>query len=235
MKRRLILVVVAAALTAAIVLMPLRFALALAIPDDGSITMRSASGTIWDGRVEDMRVGRTSWGALDVGLRPLPLLLGRAEFDVARMEGSPLGPLTGRLISGFGQRGVADLTGTIGISGGGRLPVESVRFDGLSAALSASGCDDASGRVQVMLGVRIAGLVLRNGLSGAIRCDSRRIVVPLAGESGMERLTLRIAGDGAYDAQLSVQASDPLLGAALSAAGFRPTAEGYVRNERGRF
>ena len=162
------------------------------------------------------------------------MLLGRAEFDFARVQGGPLGPLDGRLVIGPSRRGIANVSGSVGVRTTGAIPVETLRFDDVSAGFADNRCTTGAGRLHVVLGIRIAGLALRNGLSGTLRCDGDRLVVPLVGDSGLERLTLRLRRDGGYDARLAVQAADPLLRAALSLAGFRAAADGYVRSERGR-
>ena len=41
--------------------------------------------------------------------------------------------------------------------------------------------------------------------------------------------------DRSYDARLVIRADEPMLGAALSIAGFRPTGQGYIRTHRGQF
>ena len=70
-----------------IALLPLRVAVGLAAPDN--VTARSIEGSMWDGRIGDLRVGPLPLGTIDAGLRPLPLLLGRAEFDLRREGVAP--------------------------------------------------------------------------------------------------------------------------------------------------
>lgn len=229
--------IVVAVLMAAILFLPLRLAAGLFGLDDLGLTARQTSGTLWSGRLDQARLGGLDLGTLDTGLHPLPLLLGRARFDFERAEsGGPM-PLSGAVETGPGRRLVDGLTGTVGMTGAGLggLPIDSISFDQLSVHFSDGQCRSASGKLQVLLAVRIAGIDLRNGLSGDARCEGRALLIPLVGQSGMERLNLTVNGDGSYQARFGLAATDPVTAAALSAAGFSATAEGYYRTVRGRF
>jgi general secretion pathway protein N len=74
----------------------------------------------------------------------------------------------------------------------------------------------------------VGGLSLAQGLSGVARCESGLLLLPLVSQSAMERLNLRIAGDGSYKAELIVRSTDPVLAAKLAASGFASTQAGYV-------
>jgi general secretion pathway protein N len=226
--------IAAVVLLALLVFTPLRFATGLIGLGDGAVSARSASGLIWAGRLDQARVAGLDLGTLDVGLHPLPLALGRARIGFERSEGNGA-PLSGAIESGIGRRGFDGVTGSLPGGNIGGLPVESIAFDNARLLFVDGQCREAGGRVTLTLGLSIAGLELRNGLSGDLRCEGREAAVTLAGQSGLERLTLTVDADGKYVARLGVQSADPLLGAALSAAGFGTTAEGYVRTMRGRF
>lgn len=234
---RLHLWTLTAMILAFIMCLPLRLAVSLIGLEDAGLTARMASGTIWSGRLEQSRLGPFHLGTVDTGLSALPLLLGRAHFVVERAGNDGAGPLAGSLELSSGRRAIDQLSGTIGITGTalGGLPVESVQLDKFSVLFRDGHCRLASGKVQLMLAGRIAGLDLRNGLSGSARCQGRSLVIPLAGQSGMERLTLTIDGTGRYEARFGIAASDPMTATALSAAGFSSTAEGWHRVFRGRF
>jgi general secretion pathway protein N len=58
-------------------------------------------------------------------------------------------------------------------------------------------------------------------LTGEVRCAGDSVELPLASQSGMERLNVRIASSGKLQATMHVRATDPLLVAGLSANGFR--------------
>lgn len=233
MTRRRILVGLAI-LAAIILFLPLRLAGALIGFDDLGLTSRSAGGTIWSGQLDQARIGGFDLGTLDVGLKPLPLLLGRASLGIERVAAEGTQPLNGTVSVGIGRRAVEGLTGTIGGSSIGSLPIESIAFDNATLVFADGRCVEASGRVTVTVGLSVAGLQLRNGMTGGLACEGRDLVTTLVGQSGLERLRLNIDAQGNYVARLMVQSTDPVLGAALGAAGFGPTAEGYVRTSRGR-
>lgn len=188
---------------ALLIFMPLRLALGLAGTGAGGLTARSAGGTVWSGRLIDARIGSIDVGTIDTSLRPLPLLLGRLRFDGERTGGAPL---AGSAETGWGRRAIHELTGTL--SGGriGDVPIEQVTMDALTVIFSGGRCAEASGRVRIVLGFDIAGVALRNGLSGVARCDNGALLLPLTGDSGVERLVLRITGDGRYSGTLGTGA-----------------------------
>ncbi len=220
---------------AAILFLPLRLVSGMIGFDDLGVTARHASGTIWSGRMEQVRGGGFDLGTLDVGLKPLPLLLGRASLDFQRTEGSGGEPLSGSASIGPGRRAIDGLTGAVVGGDFSGIPVERIAFEQASVVFADGQCREASGRVTVTIGFSVAGLQLRNGMTGALACEGSDLKVELVGQSGLERLILTSDADGNYVARLLVQSTDPVLGAALSSAGFGPTAEGFVRTMRGRF
>ena len=223
-----------AILAAIILFLPLRLAGALIGFDNLGLTARSAGGTVWSGQLDQARLGPVDLGTLDVGLKPLPLLLGRASLDVERAAAEGTQALSGTVSVGIGRRAIDGLTGTVGGSTIGGLPIESIAFDNATVVFADGRCVEASGRATVTVGLSIAGLQLRNGMTGGLNCEGRDLVTTLTGQSGLERLRLTIDADGSYVARLMVQSTDPFLGAALTAAGFGPTDQGYVRTSRGR-
>jgi general secretion pathway protein N len=223
-----------AILAAIILFLPLRLAGALIGFDNLGLTARSAGGTVWSGQLDQARLGPVDLGTLDVGLKPLPLLLGRASLDVERAATEGTQALSGTVSVGIGRRAIDGLTGTVGGSTIGGLPIESIAFDNATVVFADGRCVEASGRATVTVGLSIAGLQLRNGMTGGLNCEGRDLVTTLTGQSGLERLRLTIDADGSYVARLMVQSTDPFLGAALTAAGFGPTDQGYVRTSRGR-
>jgi general secretion pathway protein N len=226
--------IAAAIVLALLMFAPLRFVVGVVGLDDAGISSRTASGLIWFGRLDQARAGKIDIGTLDVGLQPLGLALGQTNFDFARSDAAGEA-LSGTVVRGIDRRGVADVTGSLAGGDIGGLPVERLTFERVSVLFAGGLCREAEGRVTLVPGLTIAGLQLRNGLTGPVRCEGRAATMTLAGQSGMERLTMSIDPDGSYTVRLGVQAADPLLGAALTAAGFGPTAEGYVRTSRGRF
>lgn len=219
---------------AALIFMPLRLASGIIGLDAMGVSARQVGGSVWSGRMEQTRIGGFDLGTVDVGLNPLSLLLGRARMGFERVSGVGIEPLAGTYDIGPGRRVIDGLSGTVLATGWTDLPIEKLSFEGVNVHFSDGQCRSASGRVQLMLAVRIAGLDLRNGLSGVARCEGGALLLPLAGQSGMERLTLTITGDGQYEARFGINATDPITSAALAAAGFSATAEGYFRVVRGR-
>lgn len=233
MTRRRILVGLAI-LAAIILFLPLRLAGGLVGFDDLGLTARSAGGTVWSGQLDQARLGPVDLGTLDIGLKPLPLLLGRASMTVDRAATAGTQPLSGTVSLGIGRRAIEGLSGTLGGTSIGGLPVESIAFDNATIIFADGRCVEAAGRMTMTVGLSVAGLQLRNGMTGGLNCEGSSVATTLVGQSGLERLRLEIDGDGNYVARLMVQSTDPALGAALSAAGFGPTAEGFVRTARGR-
>jgi general secretion pathway protein N len=65
------------------------------------------------------------------------------------------------------------------------------------------------------------GLDLANGLTGDARCDGGALLLPLASQSGQERIDLRIRADGAYEATMRIRTADPVLAGTLAGSGFQ--------------
>jgi general secretion pathway protein N len=235
-RRRIVTALALVAFAALVACLPLRLAAGWLL-DGSGLTARRASGLIWAGYLDSARIGGFDLQTMDLGLEPLPLLIGRARlwFNRPGTDNPGVEPLTGKIVIGWNRRALQDVSGMVRDGAVAGVPVERMSFDRASVAFSDGACTTASGRVTLVPAVRIAGLELRNGLSGDLRCEGRDLIVALAGESGMERLLLTVNGSGGYSARLTVQTSDAALGAGLSAAGFTPMAGGYEQRLRGRF
>ena len=72
-------------------------------------------------------------------------------------------------------------------------------------------------------------------MMGRIRCQNGMLLVPLASESAMEKLDLRIAGDGQYRATAYLQQPAAELTPLLSLAGFTPVPGGFRKVGKGQF
>lgn len=243
MKPRLILnrrvgVGIVFAMLAAIAFFPLRLALdgaglSGAKGGDG-INARQVRGSIWSGQIYDAMLGELHIGDVTVGLSPLDLAMARLRLDIRR-EGGVMGDLRGAWIKGFNQNGVADVTGVIAASDiFGALPVSGLEMDGVTAVFSGALCARASGKLRLRLNGDIAGIALSQGLSGAAVCDGDAVQFPLASQTGLEGLTLRVRRDGSYDAQVLVRGGRDMNVAALQASGFSPRGEDYVLSLKGR-
>jgi general secretion pathway protein N len=214
---------VAAAMLFLIALLPLSVALPLVTPPESGLSARRASGTIWSGTLHDARVAGMALGDTRVGLRALPLLVGEAQtwFE------APL--LRGIIIASGSGFGMAHGNGAVDVDIRVKpLPLSQLTLDDASVRFTGNRCAGAEGRVRASVTGDIGGLALPGGMSGTLRCDGSALLIPLVGQSGMERLDLRVTGDGKWRAELSVRSTDPAVAAKLVAAGFTPGPGGYA-------
>ncbi|HWV11961.1 MAG TPA: type II secretion system protein N, partial [Sphingobium sp.] len=100
------------------------------------------------------------------------------------------------------------------------LPIGSLVMDDVSAYFSGERCGHAEGRVRAQMAGQFSGLNLSQGLSGMASCDGDALLLPLASQSGMEKLTLRIWRSGRYVAEMRVETADATLADALAKSGF---------------
>ncbi|MES2301527.1 MAG: type II secretion system protein N [Pseudomonadota bacterium] len=203
---------------ALLALLPLRLMLGWAAPDN--VTARSVEGSVWSGRIADLQVGPLPLGTVDAGLEPLPLLLGRAQFAVSRAGEVPF---SAKASAGGGEVRLSGANGSVALPGGlGGLPVTAISFGDFSGRIEDGACAEAVGTLGMTLapaGPLLPGAVT---LSGKARCDKGELLVPMQGSGGMERLTLRIEGDGTWKADLvlsglPVEVSGPLLQSGFTA------------------
>ncbi|MCH7629547.1 MAG: type II secretion system protein N [Proteobacteria bacterium] len=187
------------------------------------LSAQAAQGSVWAGRLQDAAYGPLALGDLDARLAPLPLLLGRAEVAL-RGEG---------FAARLSRAGVREASGMLPLRGGlGALPVESAAFDHVTAVFRDGACDAALGRVGLTLAIPgVSSLVL----SGEARCAGAVLLLPLRGPGGMERLDLRVQGDGRWRADLVLSGLSPEAAAPLRAAGLAARPDGLVLRTGGRF
>lgn len=217
--------VAAGLLLGLILLLPLRVALSALALDQAGLSARSVSGTVWGGRIEDMRLGRLSIGTVDAGLAPLPLLLGRARLSMAP-AGTRAGP-SGAVVVGRHLVG-ADLTGSVPASGLlGAIPVASLDLDAVRVRFVDGVCVEAGGRIRARLAGPVALLGLSQGFEGPLRCAERALSATLSSQSGQARLALRVEGDARYQADVIVAEPDAALAPLLQGAGFTAVPGGY--------
>lgn len=194
---------------ALIVLLPLRVILALAMPE--SISARGVEGIVWSGRIVDLNVGPLPLGTVDAELRPLPVLVGRPQLAVSR-EGFSASIAPAR---------VTDANGSLALPGGlGGLPVTSLGFGNFSAAMPDGRCREASGTLSLTLAS--LGPLLPDAItvSGTARCEKGDLVVPMRGPRGMERLTVKLSGDGRWQADLGLAGLPQETADLLKSSGF---------------
>ena len=224
------LLLLCALLIALAAFLPMRLALGWLGLGDKGITARAVQGSIWSGRLKEVRIGAAPLGDLDAGLSSLQLLLGRARINVVGAQG-----IRGAIELGRGAFGIADMSGTIPLGAAfAPLPLDALELAGVSVRFTDGQCDRAKGGVKATLNRDVSGLNLAQGMSGNVRCEGGALLLPLQSQSGMERLGLRLFEDGRYELDLAVRPGDAALGAKLGAAGFRQTAQGYVFSLKGR-
>lgn len=230
-RRRIITVSALLLFVALIVFMPLRSI----IGGDG-ISARRIDGIIWDGSVRDLRVGRITVGDVNARLHFLPLLLGRAEVSLFRGD-APLAPgISGsvtRRIGGFQMDGI---TATLPVQTlFAPLPAENIEFQDFSTRFIAGRCADAGGSVRLTLAGTLPGVDIANGLLAKPKCEGGQLLIPLLSQSAMERVNIRISGDGSYSASIILEGDRTEQAALLTLAGFRAGAGGYQMVRKGRF
>lgn len=194
---------------ALIVLLPLRVILALAMPE--SISARGVEGIVWSGRIVDLNVGPLPLGTVDAALQPLPFLVGRPQLAVSR-EG---------FSASIAPEGVSDANGSLALPGGlGGLPVASLGFGNFSADMPDGRCREASGTLSLTLAS--LGPLLPDAItvSGTARCEKGDLVVPMRGPRGMERLTVKLSGDGRWQADLGLAGLPQETADLLKSSGF---------------
>ena len=209
MDRRGRLALVALFALGLIALLPLRLVLALAMPE--TVTARSVEGSVWSGRIADLNAGPLPLGTVEAGLEPLPLLIGRPQFALSR-EGFSAKVAPSRLVDANGSVVLPD--------GLGGLPVTSIGFGDLSVVMDGGQCSEAQGTLSLTL--PSLGPLLPDAitLSGQARCEKGALVVPMRGPQGMERLNLKLGGDGRWQADLTLTGLPQETADALKSSGF---------------
>jgi general secretion pathway protein N len=232
MSRRSILIASTLMLViAALLFMPLR----TIVGGDG-ISVRRVDGIIWDGSIRDLRVGRLSVGDVNARLHFWPLWLGRAQISFFRGDAAFAPGITGSVTRRFGGASIDNVKATLPVASlFVPIPAENIELQDFSARFTAGRCVEASGNIRLTMANTLPGLDLTNGLLAKPRCDRGQLLIPLLSQSAMERIDIRVAGDGAYTATIFLEGDRTEQAAVLSLAGFRPVAGGYRLIRKGRF
>lgn len=187
---------------ALVALLPLRVAAGWFDLGGRGLSAREASGSLWSGALMEARFGPVPLGDLRARLELLPLLLGRARLDLSREEAQ--GRLDGSVTVSRNGFGIEDVTGQIRL---GALfapsPLATLDLADVSARFENGLCESAEGQVRAGLGGELAAA----GLAGVARCAEGALLLPLAGQSGAERLDLRIHADGRWQIDAALGAS----------------------------
>lgn len=223
MRRRVLWLALAA--VALLVLLPLRLLIEVAPLPDG-LGVRRVSGPVWAGRLAETRWHGAALGDLDASLAPLPLLVGRIRLQLSGDESD------GALTAWPGGRGIDDFTGTVpadALFEG--VPVTSLTLSEATVHFDDGRCSHAEGRVSIAL----APLASQQPapLAGTLRCEAGALLASLTGATGLERLELRVRGNGSWQARLTIGRGGD--GAALAGMGFAPSGSGVVLERSGRF
>lgn len=233
LSRRTTLALLAVFLLALIVFLPMRAALGLAGVERWGVSAREVRGTMWNGRLYQLMMGDVALGSVHASLSPIQLLVGRARFDIWRKTGAP-DDIEGAFTVGPGRIGIDDVTGAVPI---GRtfapLPLAALEMDDVSAWFGGDRCGHAEGRVRARIVGQLPGLNLTQGMAGNLSCDGDAILLPLVSQSGMERITLRMARSGRYVAEMRVDTADATLAAALMQVGFARAGDGLTLKVEG--
>lgn len=208
---------------ALVLLCPLGAGIAVSGVGSSGLSARSATGTIWSGTLADAYVGPVPIGDVDVALRPLPLLAGRGELGVVGTSGA------GRVIGGAGEFGIGQVIAKLALGQAlAPLPIDTLDLGDVTVRFDGGRCADAEGRVRATFTEDVAGIDLKSGLSGAVRCDGGELLLPLVSQSGTQRLTMRIAANGRWKSVLTVRATDPAIVEKLGATGFGSAGGAFV-------
>ena len=220
---------IAALIILALALMPLKLAVGLAGLEDSRFSARDITGTIWNGRIEQARMGPFALGDLNASVRFFPLLTGRVTMDLDRPASAENSGLTAAISKQGSDMLVENATTMLSVGQAlAPLPVTNISLDDFSTRFSAGRCQSASGRVRLSLDANIPGLDLKQGLLGNAICDDGVLVLPLTSGSGMEELTLKIEGNGFYTARLFLNGNERAWTLLLPTLGFQQLPGGYA-------
>ena len=225
---------VAAFLFALVALLPLGLAMRWLDLDARGFAAREAEGSVWFGFVREGRFGTVPLGDLEARLRFLPLVIGRARVDLDH-SGEGEGFEGGITVSRHAF-GVDDVRASLSPGPAlGPLPGASFDLSDLSAQFADGVCASADGQVKATLAGDAAGIPLPRTLSGNARCDGGALLLPLAAQSGMERLDLRLFEDGRYRVELLLRPADEAARQRLATAGFTASGAAFALRTEGHF
>ena len=223
-------------LVALIALFPLRLALGLFGLADEGLTAREAVGSVWWGGLSEARYGTVALGDLSAGLSPIQLFVGRARIDVEGQEGTPNATLRGALSFSRSTSGMDDVSAVVPAGDVfAPVPITSVTLDDVSVKFRDGRCERAEGKITVTIAGTLPQLNLPPTLSGNARCEGGALLIPLASQAQTESIAVSIEDDGKYRAVLTARPSDPNVGIALMAVGFKQVGAGYRLTVSGNF
>ncbi len=207
---------------------PMEFALGLFRGQNTAIAARAVTGTIWNARMQDLRIDGFRAGNASVRLDPISLMTGTRRLDISSARGAAI------LVDG-GLMGAEHVRASIAGSELG-LPFMTggtVRLDDVTLLFQNGNCRAASGRIATdAFSVFSKGLEL----AGNLRCEDAAAIADLSGRNDETEisLALRIQSDGGYRAETRVRNASPAGREALLLAGFDQIGGDLVRADQGR-
>jgi general secretion pathway protein N len=152
LSRRWTLLILLVFLIAALVFMPLRFALASAVPEPSVVSAKSVQGTIWSGSITDLKAGPVSFGNMRTELSFFPLLTGRAVYQLSKANAQDSQGITGTIGNGWGGVQAHEITGTANYqTANAMIPVSGIEFQNFSVRFAGGSCRMASGSVRLTM------------------------------------------------------------------------------------
>ena len=223
-------------LLALIALLPLRLAVGLFGLADEGLSAREITGPVWWGGLSEAHYGNVALGDVSAGLSPIQLFVGRARIDVEGRQGASNASLSGALSFSRSTAGVDDVTATVPAGDAfAPVPITSIALDDVSVRFRDGRCERAEGKITASIAATMPLLDLPPALSGNVRCEAGALFVPLASQAQTEAIAVSVEADGKYRAVLTVRPSDPNVGLALTAAGFKQVGSGYRLTVAGNF
>lgn len=216
------LAIIALALLASIILMPLSFMMSLAnIPQ---LSAQSIKGSIWSGHALDLKYKNIPFGNAFINTSFLSIVSTSPKLHIFRPS-SPDAPAINAVI---GASYVDQLTAEIdGKSILSPLPVDIITFEDIAAHFSEGRCDSASGQINMSLKINISGQYISRDISGPLQCVSGSLQSTLKSKTNSEILKITIDDKGAFNANISILGNYPMT-AQLSDIGFKPIENGII-------
>lgn len=219
---------------ALLALLPMRLVIDGLGWDTRGIAARDVRGSIWGGELREAQLSGVAAGDVHAALRALPLLIGTARVGFERSGDGP-NPFDGAIEVGRTSFGLADVDGPLSLGAAlAPLPLSQLDLAGLTARFEDGQCSEAGGTVRAQVAGDLGGISLPGGLTGTARCDSGALLIPMASQSGMEQLELRVFADGRFQASIIIRSTDTALQPRLQAAGFQQSPQGWTRTVSGR-
>ena len=218
----------------------LPLAVPLALIDAPQLTSTRAVGSVWDGQIQGLAWRGRVLGDAAVRVRPLMLLLGRADID---------GALAGSAVTGAGRitlwpnasTEVRDAVLTADVA---MLPLVlplkgTLTIDARRLAFGDEGCRAVDASVTTdTLAKSTAGISWQGPvLAGNITCTAGTLMVPLAGTAGNDSVavTLQLSADGGFQVKVDARTANENLKRMLSTAGFNAVGDGMTLIQNGRW